>query len=676
MKDPFLYEDQGTDAPGPPDTSVANALVTSKASKVVLSQVYPSFLSRVPVPNAEAQFDSVQDLILGSAIQGKSKGSWASLLPDNPHQLTIHPPTFTYPQHHQLDLADSTDPFSRWTFRCDPFSFRSLARRAGWMEEEGQDSDDKSFLEFGNTVRKYVVACKTQPKRYKVAFKRISKHAASLSFIEIVHDYRKIKLVSIDFDRVSRRKVEAGIRGDLEHLKDQRDKLSLHLLKTIEIISLHRPTILPSSLSTSLLQPLNHRQETQAWADEDASTTSRSSSEAEAVRSRMVPLHVASADSRFTPDGFHLPIRYVFQLYRTATAYTVTLSHPDDPFVHYTSENIDEKRFGRILENLEAVGDGTRSDDAEEEILDHCDTRRPSSSPSSRGGGGGGEGGRGWSRVASLDSDPSQNYPGVPGVLFDDFLASCTTDPDAYQALFTVHNHVACHPDHQATLQIRSRNLPDRRWHGLMSVRFEKTTRGDVNDHVRKTVAGLRETVAAQRSRLANVVQIVRNRDPALLRLVETALKPYRQDHTNNIGDATRHPVVSFDDGPSWENPPADHPPRSRMTGIRTAATTTTTAPHRHPTMPVRPTCTRVARHQARDKRMAERAAETTASIINRPRPTSNLEFRRVLHSIAQNGPERERVSSHRIKQSVEGLLPETGNLQRTTPSKGAVHAW
>ncbi|TPX57942.1 hypothetical protein SpCBS45565_g06592 [Spizellomyces sp. 'palustris'] len=508
---------------------------TIPRSRVLHTHIYPSFARKVPVDritkkDAEKSFNSYWDRIrdpqaLCLAGDDDVSSTWiknfiAQTATGCIHlRISVH--SFTpgpFPQQHIINLVDTKDPFARWTYACTPFSFRSLAKSAGWdVTERGEDL----FVQFGAMLKERINACVAEPKRLDtVKSERIS----VFTFFETIRGYRRVQLLRLELNAVKWEQVQEVVQYDFLLLKAHHDQVTTCLIQTLEVISRHEPSILLNNACNPdeviVNQPPDWMQALQDYlgpADKHQSSSDRSRQKAfvlatqkryddlEALQVKSLPLHVhgqrwpqASQDEchavwvHTDSVGESEPEveRYIISIFRKArSAYTLTLHHPTRPFFHFTSEDLTESRFETMMHGVDVVESGsTNSEDS--------------------------------ARNIRVGFHPDQGVGGVVAVIFDDLISGCCEDSERYQAHFEVHpNRFVSNktPAKRATLTISQRILPDERWHPLLKIGFGKTGRDRVADDVRDKLMRLQTDIDVKLSRLYAILGKVRDRSPELL---------------------------------------------------------------------------------------------------------------------------------------------------------------
>lgn len=256
-----------------------------------------------------------------------------------------------------------------------------------------------------------------------------------------------------------------------------------------------------------------------------------------------MPLHLSLTATPTNPPDPH--ILTLYKRHGSPPTYTLALTHPTQLFTHHTSDAITAARWTAMTRCLDV--DETRHD---------------------------------WD-----DGTGDTTQRSVTRVLFDDLLDGCVTDPAHYRAVFAAVPACRRHSD----LTLQTRNAAVQPWRRALSVRFARAPdRGA--DRVREMWTRLHEDVRVKTARLACVVDVVCERDPAFVdilreRVFESLLPP------SSAAAAVAVPSLS-------------------SLGQRTCK--------RPPSAPF--TCSRPTRHNY--------AAQ------NRPRPTNPRELRRIIQTI------------------------------------------
>ncbi|KND02982.1 uncharacterized protein SPPG_02057 [Spizellomyces punctatus DAOM BR117] len=512
---------------------------TVPRSRVLHTHIYPSFARKVPISrvtkkDAEKSFNNYWDRIrdpqaLCLADDDVQSSTWmknfvAQTVTGCIH-LRISVNSFTpgpFPQQHIINLVDTKDPFARWTYSCTPFSFRTLAKSAGWdATERGEDL----FLQFGGMLKERINACVAEPKRFTTRLDTIkSERISVLTFFETIRGYRRVQLLKLELNAVKWEQLQEVVQNDFLLLKAHHDQVTTCLIQTLEVISRHEPSILLNNTCNSdeviVNQPPDWMQAVQDYlgpTDKHQSlsdpsrkkafvlATQKRYDELEALQAKSLPLYVhgqrwpqASQDDghatwfntgsigEFKPEAE----RYILTIFRKArSAYILTLHHPTRPFFHFTSEDLTESRFETMMHGVDLVESGsTKSDDS--------------------------------ARNIKVGFHPDQGVGGVVAVIFDDLISGCCEDSERYQAHFEVHpdRYVSKKtPAKRATLIINQRILPDERWHPLLKIGFGKTGRDRVADDVRDKLMRLQTDIDVKLSRLYSILGKVRDCSPELL---------------------------------------------------------------------------------------------------------------------------------------------------------------
>ncbi|KAI9106091.1 hypothetical protein DFS34DRAFT_644892 [Phlyctochytrium arcticum] len=197
----------------------------------------------------------------------------------------------TYPQQHLITLVDTKDPFSRWRYACTPFSFRTLARSAGWWmdrytrrearetkkaekaeeawgrknkhDDVDDDSEDEAvgeamFVEFGKMLKERINSGIADRERFPIRMEtNRTERTATLTFFEIVRNERQMELLTLEFVPIKWDQLVATVQDDFLLLKLHHDNVSTALIQTLELITRHQPSILVSHVGGYAPAPIN-----------------------------------------------------------------------------------------------------------------------------------------------------------------------------------------------------------------------------------------------------------------------------------------------------------------------------------------------------------------------------------------------------------------------------------
>jgi hypothetical protein len=139
------------------------------------------------------------------------------------------------------------DLFNHWSYNCNPFSFRSFVTEMKWDILNDDAECAKLFDNFGSMIKDRVMECVSMPSRY-IAKIRMNTHEniATLTFNEVINNYRCAELLHIVFSPTPWNQVIMEVRQDLRRMVDYNSKLKRALVKVLEIVSKHQPTLLLS----------------------------------------------------------------------------------------------------------------------------------------------------------------------------------------------------------------------------------------------------------------------------------------------------------------------------------------------------------------------------------------------------------------------------------------------
>ncbi|KAJ3299469.1 hypothetical protein HK104_008825 [Borealophlyctis nickersoniae] len=188
--------------------------------------------------------------------------------------LTIHPPppTSTFPHHaYRLVLTlPQQGILSRWECNVTPFSFQTVAKRAGWdTDEKGQRVKDGVleglYTRFAAVVKERVCACVGQPERFtsSIVIRKSSPKTTSattavtvdtsatttppvaiLTFSEMVQNYRRVELLTLDFSPVVWGDMVDEVRGEFARMEAHYTLSKTALIQSLELVARHQPSLL------------------------------------------------------------------------------------------------------------------------------------------------------------------------------------------------------------------------------------------------------------------------------------------------------------------------------------------------------------------------------------------------------------------------------------------------
>lgn len=136
-------------------------------------------------------------------------------------RIIIYPLSNTgFPQSHRIIMTSPHfDLFNHWTYNCNPFSFRSFVKEMNWDIVDNEVECSKLFDNFGSLIKDRVMECASMPSRY-LAKIRMNAHEnmATLTFSEIINNYRCVELLHIDFSPTPWDQVIMEVRYDLTRM--------------------------------------------------------------------------------------------------------------------------------------------------------------------------------------------------------------------------------------------------------------------------------------------------------------------------------------------------------------------------------------------------------------------------------------------------------------------------
>lgn len=136
-------------------------------------------------------------------------------------RIIVYPLSDTkFPQYHRIIMTSPHfDLFNHWSFNCNPFSFRSFVKAMKWDLSTDDREYAKLFDDFGSMIKDRVMECVSTPTRY-LAKVQMNAHEniATLTFTEVINNYRCVELLHIDFCPTPWDQVIMEIRHDLSRM--------------------------------------------------------------------------------------------------------------------------------------------------------------------------------------------------------------------------------------------------------------------------------------------------------------------------------------------------------------------------------------------------------------------------------------------------------------------------
>ncbi|KAJ3109901.1 hypothetical protein HDU96_007065, partial [Phlyctochytrium bullatum] len=207
-----------------------------------------------------------------------------------------NPRSTTLRRHKVVVKAPAEDAFFHWTHRCNPFSFRSMVKRFGWVvpglevdadeggnakwwrrrrKEKGEQGErggqvvdesdeswkrlereeaqrrerdlalDRAFEGFGDVIKDRVRECLLDPKRYVAIVEVLSPgNAMTLTFQEVVNSYRNVDLLTLEFEPSPWKQVVADLRHDFGRMQVHHSLLKSALIQALDTVARRNPALL------------------------------------------------------------------------------------------------------------------------------------------------------------------------------------------------------------------------------------------------------------------------------------------------------------------------------------------------------------------------------------------------------------------------------------------------
>jgi hypothetical protein len=235
---------------------------------IVKNVPFPACSTRIPIEKAatdpDFEFNSVQ------VDQRKQENKWVLDIPvliigekmtsDGRNallQITVESDFHrSFPQSHKISLVDPTDDiFFHWTFSCTPFTYKSLSKQMKWsFPQTAGSAYQEHFKTFASLLQQCAKDTLLFPDRYRAIVVIQSESMATLIFREIVHNYRKIDLLTLDFIPSPFSDIKRDVTEFTKRVFAQNEKSQTELVHVLEKIATHQPSILLHS--NGLFDPL------------------------------------------------------------------------------------------------------------------------------------------------------------------------------------------------------------------------------------------------------------------------------------------------------------------------------------------------------------------------------------------------------------------------------------
>ncbi|KAJ3217207.1 hypothetical protein HDU67_008336 [Dinochytrium kinnereticum] len=346
-------------------------------------------------------------------------------------RICIHPlPQPPALQRYKITVkAPTEDAFFHWTSFCNQFSFRTLVKRHGWRFDG--DGIGEAFEGFGELVKDRVREILVDPKRYLADIQIFSPGSAmALTFREIVNNYRKVELLTLEFVPSAWDEVITDIRLDYERTQVHYSLLKTSLIQSLNIVTKRHPVILLSGGIPDPMQVTQPKPWKELMSDLMPGVTEEGgeelTDEERMLRKKIFVLLTLGREEvvevsyvksiPVTVEGYPNPYdttteRLTFTIFSKGskssapTSYLLSLTSPTDLFLNFISPEITPAFFTKLTHHLNLL---------------HA-THSP------------------LSRLDVLGFHPSEGLAGgVIGILGKDFVEGCGREKERYGVVFSV----------------------------------------------------------------------------------------------------------------------------------------------------------------------------------------------------------------------------------------------
>ncbi|TPX54527.1 hypothetical protein SeMB42_g00215 [Synchytrium endobioticum] len=367
---------------------------------IVLQQhIEPSFSRRIDLGNSRQNVPLPADILQNICSQDfnitlRSGPSDAIFVPRKTLcRVRIHPLTTSssFPQCHRVVLSLPLDNILElWQFQCDPFTFRTLVNEHSW-ELSSPREKEVVFEDFGGFLMRRIHDCVTNDARF-VATLTIDPgcNNACLAFEEIVHGYRTVSLLNINFRPVPWDAVVKDISQEYARLKDIQSAIKSVLVEGLDLTSKQAPQVMLDVVENVRDRPLV------SWTQEEIY-------DGIPVYAQTIPLKMKIGNADSQDEKLTFTIFADAMDASTTKSYRLLISSPNDIMFKLESGDISQVEFYELTRQLK--------------VSHHHEV------------------GKSKTRTEILGFHPQDGVAGgVVGVLARDFLSGVGDEPQRYSA--------------------------------------------------------------------------------------------------------------------------------------------------------------------------------------------------------------------------------------------------
>lgn len=275
---------------------------------------------------------------------------------------------------HRVMIATPLDDlFFHWTFKCTPFSFKTLVNKMEWevvsLQTTG-DPHEQEFKRFGYIVKTCADKCARFPNAAKARVTIDEENKVTqLVFTEIVNNYREIEILVLEFVPSEWELIKKDVLNDYNRIKKEYEEMKTQLVHVLDTVAINQPGILLSKCLDEIPVPSYHPPKIKKMIDMLTLNSGQNYKENAKLRDDFInefknePIsHLLTSKS--IPVSIIDPLKeteeiktLTFMFYALGKkgdpdAYSITVSDPNDIFFHFTSLRITPDVFKQLTRSI------------------------------------------------------------------------------------------------------------------------------------------------------------------------------------------------------------------------------------------------------------------------------------------------------------------------------------
>ncbi|KAJ3052468.1 hypothetical protein HK097_006235, partial [Rhizophlyctis rosea] len=229
---------------------------------------------------------------------------------------------------------------------------------ASWEGLDDEEELGRLFGGFAGRVKELVSACCADPKRFIARLNHTSSdHAATLTFVEIIRDYRETELLTIDFIPAPWSEIVENVTAEYERAQAHNTLVKTALMQALELVARYEPGLLlaqnpdpppwemyPAAPSFGKL--LEHLTSLDPASAEEARDEVE---DRKVIYEKAFPVYIRHSQPML-PEQKLLSLSLTFT--HSPPQYTLTLTDPADPFIHHQSKAITPTLFKSVTSHF------------------------------------------------------------------------------------------------------------------------------------------------------------------------------------------------------------------------------------------------------------------------------------------------------------------------------------